>query len=355
MRETMERGEVRARMCERGWGADASESAALRAGRASLKDVRLPLTAAPVRGTQSFVHTMHFCWTHPSLLGLEVLWRWMFGVGALFLVGTRALGIYSEATGGTNDLRRLGLDKLTITDPVGSATSLVGAAVVLLPLVWAVARWMVPLLLVVWVVVSGLGRTLVLRRVDPSLKARPVTLVMLQLVRVVALAGSVGVWFALMMWASTTAVTGPLGRGQDPELVTYFAIVIVGTIGLFTLWAVVSWVLAVAPLLAMLRGYGVLGSLRAGFRLGPLRMKLVEINLVMGIVKIALMVLALVFSACPLPFESVASQEFLTWWWLGVGVWYVLASDFFHVTRLVAYLQLWRAFEFRGDSVEGAG
>ena len=46
-------------------------------------------------------------------------------------------------------------------------------------------------------------------------------------------------------------------------------------------------------------------------------MKLVEINLVMGIVKIALMVLALVFSACPLPFESVATPEFLTWWWMG--------------------------------------
>ncbi len=318
-------------------------------------DERLPLTAAPVRGTQSFVYTMHYCWTHPSLLGLEVLWRWVFGVGALWLVGTRAVRLYSEATGGTNDLRRLGLDRLTITDPMGSATSLVGAAVVLLPLVWEVARWMLPLLLVVWVVVSGLGRTLVLRRVDGSLRARPLTLVMLQLVRVVALGGGVAVWFALMMWASASAVTGPLGRGQDPELVKYFAIVIVGTIGLFTLWAVVSWVLAVAPLLAMLRGYGVFESLVAGFRLGPLRMKLVEVNLVMGIVKIALMVLALVFSACPLPFESVASPEFLTWWWLGVGVWYVLASDFFHVTRLVAYLQLWRAFEFGGDSVEGAG
>jgi len=28
-----------------------------------------------------------------------------------------------------------------------------------------------------------------------------------------------------------------------------------------------------------------------------------------------------------------------------VGVWYLVASDFFHVVRLVAYLELWRAYE----------
>ena len=127
----------------------------------------------------------------------------------------------------------------------------------------------------------------------------------------------------------------------------YFALVIVATLGLFTLWAVVSWALSVAPLLAMLRGLGVGGSLAAAFRLGPLKSKLVEINLVMGIVKIALIVLAMVFSATPLPFESVTTPEFLMWWWAGVTVLYFLGSDFFHVARQVAYLQLWRAYESR--------
>jgi len=303
------------------------------------------VSGTPVRGTQSFVHTLSWCWRHPSVTGLEVLWRWVFGVGAMWLIGTRAARVFSAATGGTNDVRRLGLDHLTITDPMASVASLAAAATVLLPRVLEAGRWMAPLLLVVWVVVSAMGRTAVLRRADARLMARPLTLMGLQLVRIVALGGSFAIWFGLMTWAGGVAVTGPLGRGQEPELVKYFALVIVGTIGLFTLWAIVSWVLAIAPLLAMLRGYGMGESLRAGFRLGPLKMKLVEINLVMGIVKIALMVLALVFSACPLPFESVTSQEFLAWWWVGVGVFYLVASDFFHVTRLVAYLQLWRAFE----------
>jgi hypothetical protein len=74
---------------------------------------------------------------------------------------------------------------------------------------------------------------------------------------------------------------------------------------------------------------------------------LIEINLVMGIVKVCLVVLALVFSACPLPFSSVETQEFLNWWWAGVGLFYVVFSDYFHVVRVAAYLRLWQAFEGR--------
>ena len=70
---------------------------------------------------------------------------------------------------------------------------------------------------------------------------------------------------------------------------------------------------------------------------------MIEINLVLGIVKIALMVLAMVFSACPLPFQSVMTDEFLFWWNVAVGIWYFLSSDFFHVARVSAYLRLWKA------------
>jgi hypothetical protein len=93
----------------------------------------------------------------------------------------------------------------------------------------------------------------------------------------------------------------------------------------------------------MARGTGILQSLRAAARLKGLRGELVEINLVMGIVKIALLVLAMVFSACPLPFETVTTPGFLAWWWAGVALLYLLGSDFFHVARLVAYLTLLRA------------
>jgi hypothetical protein len=140
-------------------------------------------------------------------------------------------------------------------------------------------------------------------------------------------------------------VNGAIAAGQEPDLVLYSALTIVTTLGMFTLWAVVSWALSFAPLLAMLRNLGAGASLAAALRLGPVRSKLVEINLVMGIVKIALIVLAMVFSACPLPFESIATPQFMMWWYAGVALLYFIASDFFHVARLVSYLEMWKAYD----------
>ncbi len=293
-----------------------------------------------VRGTQSFVHTLSECWQRPSLTALEVLWRWSFGIPALLLLRYEALRILAVAPVDFSALNRM-----TVTDPLGASQTLAQAAAVLLPPACQVARWMVPLLLAAWIVLSSLGRTVVLRRADSRLHSRPWTLMILQAIRAVALAGSFAVWFLCLQWAAETTVTGPLSRGGDANLVGYFALAIVATLGLFTLWAVVSWVLSIAPLLAMLRNLGALASLRAAFRLGQLKAKLVEINLVMGIVKIALVVLAIVFSATPLPFESVTTPQFLLVWWAGVAVLYFVASDFFHVARLLGYLNLWRAFE----------
>jgi hypothetical protein len=294
------------------------------------------------------VHTLSECWRRPSLTALEVLWRWAYGVPALLVLRYEALRIL-----GATPVDFAALRNMTVLDPMGSATTLAKTMEALLPLVLRVALWLAPLMVVAWVVFSAIGRTVVLRRADRRLHSRVGTLIVLQAVRVAALVVSFVVWFWCMEWVAEITVTGPVAAGGEPNLVGYFSLVIVATLGLFTLWAVVSWALAIAPLLTMLRGLGVGASLAAAFRLGPLKAKLVEINLVMGIVKIALIVLAMVFSATPLPFESVTTPEFLFWWWAGVTVLYFLGSDFFHVARQVAYLQLWRTYENEGDLLRG--
>jgi len=311
------------------------------------------IAAGTVRGTQSFVHTLSECWRRPSLTALEVLWRWMYGIPALLMLRYEGLRILRETP-----VDFAALQSMTVLDPMAAAATLAKAMELLLPQVLSVALWLAPVMVAAWVVVSSVGRTVVLRRVDGRLQRRVGTLIVLQAARVMALLGSFAFWFWCMERVAERTVTGPVAVGGEPNLVGYFALVIVATLGLFTLWAVVSWALSVAPLLAMLRGLGPGGSLAAAFRLGPLKSKLVEINLVMGIVKIALVVLAMVFSATPLPFESVTTPEFLFWWWAGVTVLYFLGSDFFHVARQVAYLQLWRAYEgdenlWRSEGVGG--
>ncbi len=305
-------------------------------------------TPPPVRVTQSFVGTMAWCRQRPSLTALEVLWRWLYGVPALLLLRYEVIRILLATP-----LDYAGLRQMTLLDPMKSSVTLAKAALALAPPVEATALWLGPLLLVTWVIVSSIGRTVVLRRADAKLHARPGTLMVLQAIRMTALSGSFALWFLCLQGAAQVAVAGPLAAGQEPSLVLYFGLAIVATLGLFTLWAVMSWGFSVAPLLAMLRDWGAWRSLRSSFRLGALKIKLVEINLVMGIVKIALIVLAMVFSASPLPFETVASQTFLTWWWSGVIVLYFVASDFFHVARLVAYLELWRTSALEGQEHAG--
>ena len=299
---------------------------------------------ATLRGTQSFVHTLVDCWKQPSLTALEVLWRWAFGAPALALLVYEALGVWHEAQVDTTALRQMSL-----LDPVAAAATLAQAGTQLLPTVLRVTKWLVPLLLVVWIVVSSFGRVLVLRRFDARIHARPVTLMLLQAARLTALAVSLALWFASLQAATEVAVRLPIAADHEPNLVLYCASVIVATLGMFILWAVVSWAFSIAPLLAMFDNRSATASLAAAFRLGPLRSKLIEINLVMGIVKIALIVLAMVFSASPLPFESVATPQFMAWWYAGVTVLYLVASDFFHVARLLAYLELWKSFNHDGQ------
>jgi hypothetical protein len=301
-----------------------------------------------VRGTQSFVHTFSACWRRPSLTALEVLWRWLIGAPAAAAIAYEVLRVVRDTGFDVGTLKQM-----TLLDPSATAATLSQAAARLVPPILHVAEWLAPVLLVAWIIVSSFGRGVVLRRVEPRLHARPGTLIVLQAVRMVALVGSFAVWFACLRAAAGVAVNGPIAAGQEPNLVLYCALAIVTTLGLFTLWAVMSWALSVAPLLAMLRDLGAWASLAAALRLGPVRSKLVEINLVMGIVKIALIVLAMVFSACPLPFESVATPEFMGWWYAGVTVLYLIASDLFHVVRLVSYLEMWRAYDgggLRGSS-----
>ncbi|MDQ2925387.1 MAG: hypothetical protein M3R43_07530 [Acidobacteriota bacterium] len=300
-----------------------------------------------VRGTQSFVHVMAAMWRRPSLTALEVLWRWLFGVGAMWLLATQGWRVWLAATQGTANASVVNLDHFTIMDPIAASERLAAAFVQLLPPVLDVARWLVPLLLAAWVVVSAIGRTVVLRRMEPSLPARRTTLMALGAVRVVFLAATFGLWLWMLRWCGGVAVTGPAARGEEPKLVAYFALVIVGTLLIFVVWAMVSWVLSIAPLLVVLHGLDAWESLRAATKLGLLRGKLIEINLVMGIVKIALVVLAMVFSATPLPFQAFTTQGFLWVWWTVVTVLYLVASDFFHVVRMAVCLALCRAYGAR--------
>ena len=180
-----------------------------------------------------------------------------------------------------------------------------------------------------------------MRALAPGSRLRPISLALLQLLRVLALAITVLVWFAMVRWAAVRNVTS-VPQGMEPNMVAFAAWLICLSLGSFIVWALWSWVLSIAAVLMMAADLSLPSALAASVRLGPLTMQLVEVNLVLGIVKLALIVLAMVFSAVPLPFEAQMSGNALHLWWAAVGVLYLAASDFFQVARLAAFLEFWQ-------------
>ena len=280
-----------------------------------------------VRGTQSFVGVMSAVMRRPSLTGIELAWRWTFGVLALGLVWIFAHDAVMAWSLKAGDIGPLLLRGQVV------ARGRADVLAILWPLLGALAAWGV---------FAGVGRGCVLRRWDRSLQTRPGTMIVLAMLRVFSYAGLVVLWLSMLVGIARRYVWTPLDHAVEPAYVPGFAMAVAMTLLIFVLWAATSWVMRIAPVLAMDRGLGPVASLRAAIRLGPLRAKLVEINLVMGIVKVALIVLVMVFSSCPLPFESVESQTFLMWWWTGVGVLFLIASDYFHVVRAAAYEALYQ-------------
>jgi hypothetical protein len=87
----------------------------------------------------------------------------------------------------------------------------------------------------------------------------------------------------------------------------------------------------------------VLSALGQSLRLGkPFASKLVEINLVLGIVKLALIVVAMVFSAAPLPFSDELGEGAMHAVAAASVVFYLVANDFFQVVRIRAFLEFWK-------------
>ncbi len=300
------------------------------------------MSTGPLRGTQSVVGQMGWVFTRPSLTGIEVAWRWLFGAPLLVACWIESHHILTalppESTG---------LNGLDPGNPWVSSIKLAAAWDAYRPHILGVLVWLAPVAAIAWIVLSGVGRNLVIKRMQPRIPFRPVALIALQAAWLGVLALTGWAWFRSVGWAAATHI----GTGEEPDLVGYTMWVIFLTLGFFTLWAFVSWAVAIAPMLVLLEGCSPAAALARSLKLGkPFTSKLVEINLVMGIVKLALLVLAMVFSSVLIPFGEQVGAGALHIEWIIVSILYFIASDYFQVVRLKGFIEFWQVY--RGSAIE---
>jgi hypothetical protein len=295
--------------------------------------------AQPVRGTQKLVDQMGRVFQRPSLTLAEIGWRWLFGVPLLVVCWRLAQHILAVAPPGST-----GLSSIDAQNPWVAAVQLASVWDHYAPYLATVLVWLVPATALAWVVISSLGRSVVLRKIEPSLRFRPLAMIGLQAAWLALLALILWSWFRSIQWVAATHITAV----GEPDLVGYAIWAIFLSLGFFTLWALVSWPLSVAPMLMLLEERSPLSAVGQSLSLGKaFAGKLMEINLVMGIVKLALIVLAMVFSAAPLPFSDELGSGAMHLVWAGSTLFYLVASDYFHVVRIKIFVELWRTY--RGD------
>lgn len=295
-----------------------------------------PKATRPVRGTQLLVEHMGDVFRRPSLLGIEVAWRWLFGIPFLFVCRQQAQKILAAYS-----VDSTALASLDTQNPWVAAAQISNGISFYEPHVLAVLRWLLPAAAMLWIVVSGLGRGLLLKRIDARLRFRPFTVMAAQCAWLGLFALAVWGWLRSMQWAAAThiAVAG------EPDLVGYFIWAIFLSLGFFTAFALTSWPLSIAPLLVQRENRSIASALRESLRLGkPFTGKLIEINLVLGIVKLALIVVAMVFSAAPLPFSDELGSDALHLISAASVVFYLVANDFFQVVRVKAFLAFRETF-----------
>lgn len=282
---------------------------------------------------------MAFVWKHPFLTGLELFWRWL-AIAPLFWLAWHALSTKIAAV----RLDTKALEAMTFFEPVRSVTTLAVALRPYVPLVRHTALWWAPLAFSVWTVLSTWGRTAIIRRTDPALVPRWMFLFLYRSLRTFSFTALLMLWGLCLSAALSATVLHQDQHGAEPNLVLFTAEAVALTLAAFMLWSLTVWLLDLPPLLAMAGGPLVAAERR------HLRAKLVETNLVMGIVRVALFVLAMTFSASPLPFQSQETQAYIDVWWVGVAVFYVVSSDFFHVVRYVTYLRLLQTVRSRNNA-----
>ncbi|MGH9562972.1 MAG: hypothetical protein ACRD3S_16090 [Terracidiphilus sp.] len=292
--------------------------------------------ARPVRGTQLLVEHLSGVFRRPSLLAIEIAWRWLFGIPFLWICWQQAQRILAAYP-----LDSSGLASLDTQNPWVEATQISTGFSFYEPHVIAVLRWLLPAAAIVWIVISGLGRAALSRQLDAQIRFRPFTMMIFS-AGWLALFGFVSWgWFRSMQWLAATHIN----VAGEPNLVGYFIWTIFLSLGFFTVFALTSWPFTIAPVLAGVEGRSALSAFAESLRLGkPFTSKLVEINLVLGIVKLALIVLAMVLSAAPLPFGDELGSGVLHMASAASVVFYLVANDFFQVVRLKAFVEFWKVF-----------
>jgi hypothetical protein len=271
----------------------------------------------------------------PTLLLVEILWRWCVGAFALLLfVGFLVMQPGAVAAGDTSAWSSH--DPLLISQALLHMLTGLGGKPLAIALLLAAA--------VMWTLSGAAGRTFTLNRLERS-GIRFRSILALQSLRAVSL------WLAVIALTKTIALDTRLaGRGAKPDIFLYSALTAWSVILIGVLWAAVNWNLSLAAVCCAKNAGGFGRSFRQALALDRSHTgDLLGVSLVFAVWR--LIVLAVVFVLWFLPSAKMATAPRAYFaWFVTTMLTYFAVSDYLYIARMAGYLAI-DPLDSNGDEV----
>lgn len=273
----------------------------------------------------------------PTLLLIEILWRWCFGGIALLLF----LGLLALQPGvvAADDASAWGShDPLLITQAFLHLLSRLGGKPPVVAVVLLLAAT------AVWTLLGAVGRTLTLNRLEQS-GVRFRSILALQSLRAVFL------WLAGVALTETIVLDARLaGRGAKRDLFLYSALAAWSVILIGVLWATVNWNLSLAAVCCAKNAGGFGRSVRQALALDRSHSgDLLGVSLVFAVWRLIVLAVAFVLWFLPSAEMGTAPRAYFAWF-VATMLAYFAASDFLYIARMAGYLAI-DPLDSNGDEV----
>ncbi|HEY6307653.1 MAG TPA: hypothetical protein VI488_14470 [Candidatus Angelobacter sp.] len=263
----------------------------------------------------------------PSLLLVEVLWRWCCGAVVLLLL-SGFLVVHPVAVAAADTSAWSSRDPLLVAQAflhvlagLGGTPLLVGVGL-LLP---ATA---------LWTFLGAFGRTFTLNRLEPSgVSFR--SILALQTLR------------ALFLWIAGAALAGTIaldartaGRGAKPDIFLYSAVAAWSVILIGVLWGVVNWQLSLAAVCCAKYAGGFGRSIRQALGLSRSHSgDLLGVSLVFAIWRLVTVAVLFVLWFLPSGVMGTSPRAYFAWL-VTTLLAYLVAGDALYVSRMAGYLAI---------------
>lgn len=265
----------------------------------------------------------------PSLLVIEIVWRWTFGAVAICLIAFAFVRL-QHAIVVTPEEESL----LASLSPVIAAQVLAGILSRALPFAIRLAAVVVPALLLLWTIAASVGRAVILSRLAGAPRTNWSGVLGTHALRALSFVGLAGGYVTASFAAAF--LTNP----ENPNLLVVALVFLLFFGVVVAIWIWVHWVFSLATIYPVIEGSGTFSAVRSALRLLRTNSKeLAGIATANGTARSVVALFFTIIGLLPLPLYRVAPATLMAIE-VVIALIYCVVSDWMLLGRLAGYLEV---------------